>query len=193
MSEITLKQIYGMLCWLRAHPNNSKLWSEDRKRACERAIAECPHLKDADAMTLESKFAELEERRCEIIDQFDGTADKVPRDTRLFEGGPLFSIVDHALAGEQQRQPENSLLERARRLSPAEIDQMRDEMVIRRQIAMRDAILLADWIAMRRRELELQEAKIRELIRNQQHHGLHNDSIHELRSFEEIIRHFHMS
>ncbi|KAJ1801501.1 hypothetical protein LPJ59_000221 [Coemansia sp. RSA 2399] len=187
MAEITLKQIYGMLCWLRAHPTNSKLWSDDRKCACKKAIAECPHLKDIDADTLDAKFAELEDRRRELIAQHGGSADKVPRDTRLFEGGPLFSILDHALSGEQQRQPEaNSLVERARRISPAEISQMRDEMVIRRQIAMRDAMLIADWIAMRRRELELQEAQLRELIRNQPPHG----SIEELKRFEEIIKQF---
>ncbi|KAJ2539787.1 hypothetical protein EV175_006303, partial [Coemansia sp. RSA 1933] len=181
MAEVTLKQIYGMLCWLRAHPNNSRLWSDSRKCACKQAIVECPHLKDIDAETLETKFAELEDRRRELIEQYEGSADNVPRDTRLFEGGPLFSIVDHALSGEQQRQPDNTLLERARRLSPAEISQMRDELVIRRQIATRDAMLLADWIAMRRRELELQEAKIRELILIQQHRGQNEGTVEDLR------------
>ncbi|KAJ2869206.1 hypothetical protein GGI22_000397 [Coemansia erecta] len=187
MAEITLKQIYGMLCWLRAHPTNSKIWSENRKCACKKAIAECPHLNGIDAETLGAKFAELEDRRREIIEQHNGSAEEVPRDTRLFEGGPLFSILDHALSGEQQRQPDtNSLVERACRISSAELSQMHDEMVIRRQIAMRDALLIADWIAMRRRELELQEAKIRELIRNQSSQG----SLEELRRFEEIIKYF---
>ncbi|KAJ2667107.1 hypothetical protein IWW42_005883, partial [Coemansia sp. RSA 1085] len=56
------------------------------------------------------------------------------------------------------------LKERARKLTPAEIQQMKDEMAIRREITLRDARLLADWTALKRRELEMKEMQLREFI-----------------------------
>ncbi|KAJ2657636.1 hypothetical protein IWW48_004442 [Coemansia sp. RSA 1200] len=190
MAEVTLKQIYGMLCWIRAYPDNYRLWHKSQKQACQRAIEECPHLKDASVEALAAKFDELEELRRRLIEEHDGMAINVPRDTRLFEGGPLFAIVDHTLSEEPQSPVGVLSHGAAHRLTPAEANQLRDEMIIRRRIAIRDATLLADWIAMRRRELELQEAKIRELIRKQQEHE-YCDSAEDLARFEEIIRQFH--
>ncbi|KAJ2691753.1 hypothetical protein H4R19_006294 [Coemansia spiralis] len=76
-----------------------------------------------------------------------------------------------------------ALVERARRMTPEEIRQMRDEMDIRREIALRDARLLADWTAMKRRELELQEARIRQFIRAEESRSGHPED-----AFEEYIK-----
>ncbi|KAJ2394206.1 hypothetical protein GGF41_008967, partial [Coemansia sp. RSA 2531] len=50
-SAMSLKQIYGMLCWLQVG-DNSKKWQEQPLEACKQAVGECPHLVDADAETL---------------------------------------------------------------------------------------------------------------------------------------------
>ncbi|KAJ2556455.1 hypothetical protein GGH12_006326, partial [Coemansia sp. RSA 1822] len=60
---------------------------------------------------------------------------------------------------------------------------MRSEMAIRRKIALRDAKVLADWTAMKRRELELREMKIREFIRAQE-----DGTIDSLLKFEEYLK-----
>ncbi|KAJ2839391.1 hypothetical protein FBU31_000707 [Coemansia sp. 'formosensis'] len=217
-TTMSLKQIYGMLCWLQVG-DNSKKWKEQPLKACKQAVGECPHLVDADAEELSAQMDDINEQRLQKIAEF-GDATNVPQDTRVFPGGPLFTIVDYALSGHcasglveahgtgrsasdhsgdafagpirnsrQQSIPRpepymnaSSLISRARRLSPAEIKQMRDEMAIRREIAMRDAILLADWTALKRRELEVKEMKLRELIRSN-----HNGSIEGLLQFEEYI------
>ncbi|KAJ2775085.1 hypothetical protein IWQ57_000545 [Coemansia nantahalensis] len=199
----TLKQVYGMLCWLLVD-DNSKAWRKDHREACRTAIAQCPHLAGADAAQLQATMDRIGVERQRILDAHGGQADAVPRDTRLFDGGPLFVIVDNALAGRAAqmppadlgaalrvhamgpepahaaggavRRPDDSrrtargspyaaLAERARRLTPEEVRQMRDELHIRRDIALRDARLMADWTAMKRRELELQEARIRRFIK----------------------------
>ncbi|KAJ2751347.1 hypothetical protein GGI19_004535 [Coemansia pectinata] len=229
-TSLSLKQIYGMLCWLQVG-NNSKKWQEQPLEACKQAVGECPHLVDADAEKLSAQMDEINEQRKKKIAEF-GDASSVPQDARVFPGGPLFAIVDYALSGhcasalieahgtgrptkdtvsnstggpirnsrqqsqqqQQQQQQQRStqrlepyptglsLVERARRLSPAEIKQMRDELAIRREIATRDAILLADWTALKRRELEVKEMKLREMIRSN-----HNGSIEGLLQFEEYI------
>ncbi|KAJ1924338.1 hypothetical protein LPJ71_000553 [Coemansia sp. S17] len=216
-SAMSLKQIYGMLCWLQVG-DNSKKWQEQPLEACKQAVGECPHLVDADAETLSAQMDAIDEQRKQKIAEF-GDASSVPQDARVFPGGPLFAIVDYALSGhcasalveahgtgrpskgtggpirnsrqQSHQQPTQrpepyptaaSLVERARRLSPAEIKQMRDEIAIRREIATRDAILLADWTALKRRELEVKEMKLRELIRSN-----HNGSIEGLLQFEEYI------
>ncbi|KAJ2861962.1 hypothetical protein GGH94_004575 [Coemansia aciculifera] len=229
VTSLSLKQIYGMLCWLQVG-DNSKKWQEQPLEACRQAVGECPHLVDADAEKLSAQMDEINEQRKKKIAEF-GDASSVPQDARVFPGGPLFAIVDYALSGhcasalieahgtgrptkdtannstggpirnsrqhsqqQQQQQQQRStqrlepyptglsLVERARRLSPAEIKQMRDELAIRREIATRDAILLADWTALKRRELEVKEMKLREMIRSN-----HNGSIEGLLQFEEYI------
>ncbi|KAJ2059039.1 hypothetical protein GGI17_004679 [Coemansia sp. S146] len=219
---MSLKQIYGMLCWLQVG-DNSKKWQEQPLEACRQAVGECPHLVDADAEKLSAQMDEINEQRKKKIAEF-GDASSVPQDGRVFPGGPLFAIVDYALSGHcasalieahgtgrptkdtadsstggpirssrQQSQQQStqrlepyptglSLVERARRLSSAEIKQMRDELAIRREIATRDAILLADWTALKRRELEVKEMKLREMIRSN-----HSGSIEGLLQFEEYI------
>ncbi|KAI9474340.1 hypothetical protein BX667DRAFT_366285 [Coemansia mojavensis] len=205
----TLKQIYGMLCWLLIDGNAQK-WTAAPQEACQAATQQCPHLADADAHQLYLKMQDIASKRDELLQQH-ATADKVPKDTRVFAGGPLFAIVDYAFSGktaqvpadeiysllqvhgvgkssrspiraassslrpspyppsaaaEQHRRlsPEQLLKERARKLTPAEIQQMKDEMAIRREIALRDARLLADWTALKRRELEMKEMQLREFI-----------------------------
>ncbi|KAJ2848258.1 hypothetical protein IWW36_003411 [Coemansia brasiliensis] len=204
----TLKQIYGMLCWLLIDGNAQK-WANAPLEACQTATQQCPHLANADAQQLLLKMQGIACKREEILQTFK-QAENVPKDTRVFAGGPLFAIVDYALSGktaqvpadeiysllqihgvgksnsgpirntpsalrkspysppttaEQCRlSPEHPLMQRARRLTRAEIDQMKDEMAIRREIALRDAKLLADWTALKRRELEIKELKLREFI-----------------------------
>ncbi|KAJ1989315.1 hypothetical protein GGI25_006147 [Coemansia spiralis] len=202
-AEITLKQVYGMLCWLQTDPQNGQQWRSQRLQACVRAIHECRHLTGASAPGLLKKMEEIEKKVCDMADQYGG-AENVPQDTRLFDNGPLFVIVNHAMSGEntadqprtghglratgaarRPREPHRMdlLVERARRLSKEEICQMRDEIVIRRQIAIRDARLLADWMAVRRRELKMQEMRLRQLIRDQLSSGTEG-----LRQFEEYLR-----
>ncbi|KAJ1828767.1 hypothetical protein LPJ70_007177, partial [Coemansia sp. RSA 2708] len=72
---------------------------------------------------------------------------------------------------------------RARKLTPAEVKQMQSEMAIRREIALRDAKLLADWTALKRRELEVKELKIREFIRAQE-----DGTLDSLVKFEEYLK-----
>ncbi|KAJ2521369.1 hypothetical protein H4217_001427, partial [Coemansia sp. RSA 1939] len=124
MTEVTLKQIYGVLCWIRAYPENYRQWHRDQEQACQRAIEECPHLKDASAEALAAKFAELEELRRQLIEEHDGMAINVPRDTRLFEGGPLFAIVDHTLSEEPQSPVGVFSHDVVHRLTPAEANQL---------------------------------------------------------------------
>ncbi|KAJ2896725.1 hypothetical protein GGI21_000387 [Coemansia aciculifera] len=219
-TTMSLKQIYGMLCWLQVG-DNSKRWQDEPLEACKQAVCECPHLVDTDAEQLCAQMETVNEQRKEKIAEF-GDAESVPQDARVFPSGPLFSIVNYALSGHcassalieahgtgrsptneetvdssaggpirNSQQPQqrpgpysttSSMKERARRLTPAEIQQMRDELAIRREIAMRDAVLLADWTALKRRELEIKELKLRELIRNNQNH-----SVEGLLKFEEYI------
>ncbi|KAJ2488349.1 hypothetical protein IWW37_004892 [Coemansia sp. RSA 2050] len=205
-TPMSLKQIYGMLCWLQVG-DNSKIWQEQPLAACKQAVSECPHLVDADAEKLSAQMDVVNEQRKQKIAEF-GDAGSVPQDTRVFPGGPLFAIVNYALSGHcasalieahgaggrdsrQQSSQQSvskphpatsSLADRARRLTPSEIKQMRDEIAIRREIAMRDAVLLADWTALKRRELEVKEMKLRELIRSNQ-----NGSIEGLLQFEDYV------
>ncbi|KAJ2014787.1 hypothetical protein GGI06_003468 [Coemansia sp. S85] len=205
-TSMSLKQIYGMLCWLQVG-DNSKKWQEQPLAACKQAVSECPHLVDADAEQLSAQMDAVNDQRKQKIAEF-GDAASVPQDARVFPGGPLFAIVNYALSGHcasalveahgtggrtpRQQSPQqarqrpypsaSALADRARRLTPSEIKQMRDEIAIRREIAMRDAILLADWTALKRRELEVKEMKLRELIRSNQ-----NGSIEGLLQFEEYI------
>ncbi|KAJ2448751.1 hypothetical protein GGF42_004996 [Coemansia sp. RSA 2424] len=222
-TPMSLKQIYGMLCWLQVG-DNSKRWQEEPLEACKQAVSECPHLVDTDAEQLCAQMDSVNEQRKQKIAEF-GDAASVPQEARVFPGGPLFAIVDYALSGHcasalveahgtgrpadavaessasgpirnsqqqhhQSKRPgpyssaSSSVMERARRLTPAEIQQMRDELAIRREIAMRDAVLLADWTALKRRELEIKELKLRELIRSNRSSGY---SIEGLLQFEEYV------
>ncbi|KAI9504367.1 hypothetical protein BX070DRAFT_252068 [Coemansia spiralis] len=200
---ITLKQVYGMLCWLQTDLRNSQLWRSQRLQACEHAIRECPHLSGVSVSSLSAKMEEIEQKVRGMADQYGG-ADKVPQNTRLFTDGPLFVIVNHAMSGKntvdqphidhgsratgavrhpREQRRVNPLVERARRLTKEEVRQMRDEMVIRKQIAVRDARLLADWMAVRRRELEVQELRLRQLLRGQL-----SSEAEGLQQFEEYLR-----
>ncbi|KAJ1840910.1 hypothetical protein LPJ73_006289, partial [Coemansia sp. RSA 2703] len=244
---ITLKQLYGMLCWLQVGDNRS-LWLADSLDGCRRAITRCPHLGQASAEMLDSVMNELNSRRLQMIERY-GSAEDVPKDTRMFEGGPLFVIFNHAVAGrlvevgsallanatgvpqdqQQQQQPQNHqqkqysgirslmnspafggpvspaaaagaggptrhrrtmlpaehpFMQRARRLTPAEVRQMRDELAVRREIGIRDAVLLADWVALRRRELELKERQLREIAREAQR----DTSVEAMARLDEFMR-----
>ncbi|KAJ1882974.1 hypothetical protein H4R99_001204 [Coemansia sp. RSA 1722] len=274
IEDITLKQLYGMLCWLQVG-NNRRRWLEKPLDACIMAATECPHLINANPNKLTAKLDELNMARLQIIEKYGG-AHKVPQDIRMFEGGPLFVIFQHALteapegshdaqtrsqlmanatglkqaACEQPAEPatnmfrdpisqfgksssestlpgsgsrsgsglnpgsfrnvlenpafgglgaggpirhqkrtgtmmpnEHPFMQRARRLTPAEVRQMKEELAIRREIGIRDAVLLADWIALRRRELELKEAQIREIVR-----GAKDGTVENMVRFEEFMR-----
>ncbi|KAJ2473053.1 hypothetical protein GGI02_001155 [Coemansia sp. RSA 2322] len=233
--QLSLKQIYGMLCWLQVG-DNSKRWKEQPLEACKQAVTECPHLADTAASQLCQQMDMINSQREKIIAEHrkkDGSGDiasgSVGEGVRVYPGGPLFAIVDYALSGHcaasssdvvkmqgtggllsnQQnamsnggvgpvRQPRQhsrfdpllgsgDLVERARRLTPAEIRQMRDEVAIRREIATRDAVLLADWMALRRRELEAKEMRLRDLIRGNRDAG----SMDALLRFESYIDSIH--
>ncbi|KAJ2391809.1 hypothetical protein H4S02_001132 [Coemansia sp. RSA 2611] len=224
-NSTTLKQVYGMLCWLLID-GNCGWWRAAPLEASRQAIQQCPHLTGADAQQLEAKMAGIARRREQLIQEY-GTAEAVPRETRVFAGGPLFVIVDYALAGrttqvpadeiyallqihgvgkcadkassaggpirhtpqrksptsQRRLSPEHPLMQRARKLTPAEVKQMQSEMAIRREIALRDAKLLADWTALKRRELEVKELKIREFIRAQE-----DGTLDSLVKFEEYLK-----
>ncbi|KAJ2808764.1 hypothetical protein H4R20_000655 [Coemansia guatemalensis] len=75
------------------------------------------------------------------------------------------------------------LLQRARKLTPQEISQMKDEMEMRREITLRDARLMADWVAMKRREYEMKELKVREFIKS-----LEDESFTSLEQCEDYLR-----
>ncbi|KAJ1719557.1 hypothetical protein LPJ53_005698 [Coemansia erecta] len=251
---ITLKQLYGMLCWLQVGDNRS-LWLADPLGGCQRAITCCPHLAEASAEMLNAVMGELNTRRLRIVERH-GSADDVPKDERMFEGGPLFVIFNHAVAGrlaevgaalranatgagqaQAQSQPqaqrqqspvrsgirglmdspafggpvgsssssspaaaggparhrrtmlpaEHPFMQRARRLTPAEVRQMRDELAVRREIGIRDAVLLADWVALRRRELELKERQLREIARDAQR----DSSVEAIARLDEFMRRMH--
>ncbi|KAJ2719229.1 hypothetical protein GGI07_005338 [Coemansia sp. Benny D115] len=262
--QVTLKQLYGMLCWLQVKGNRG-FWLERPLDACRRATAECQHLIDADAVGLAATMDELNVARLQMIAEHGG-AERVPQDTRMFAGGPLFVLFNHAVVGgseadeanaqvvanatglkaRQQQQtpladggssrPPNNMpihstlpaptvataaamaaagpaaapphaaggpvrgragsgatavethpfLQRARQLTRAEIRQMRDELAIRREIGMRDALLLADWTALRRRELELRERQIREAVRDAR-----DGTAESIVRFEEFMRKLH--
>ncbi|KAJ2356710.1 hypothetical protein GGF43_001903 [Coemansia sp. RSA 2618] len=227
-NSTTPKQLYGMLCWLVINGNSQK-WRESPAQACQTAIEQCPHLEGAQAEHLKQKMDDIARRREQLIAEY-GKPENVPRETRVFDGGPLFVIVDHAISGRVTQVPadeiqallrihgmgkcgnsssstgpvrrahssprvaqystenrrcasEHPLAQRARQLTQAEVSQMRSEMAIRRGIALRDAKVLADWIAMKRRELELREMKIREFIRAQE-----DGTIDSLVKFEEYLK-----
>ncbi|KAJ2743594.1 hypothetical protein GGI20_003630 [Coemansia sp. BCRC 34301] len=185
---LSLKQIYGMLCWLQVG-SNSKRWQEEPLAACVQAVSECPHLATTDASQLCAQMESINRQSKMILADHGGDSKSVPQDTRIFPGGPLFSIVDYALSGHclgsslvEAHGAGNSLMERAKRLTPEEISQMRDELRIRREIAIRDALLLADWTALKRRELEIKEMKLRALVRSNR-----IGSIESLLQFEEYV------
>ncbi|KAJ2156025.1 hypothetical protein GGF46_005457 [Coemansia sp. RSA 552] len=226
-STTTLRQVYGMLCWLLADSGHKQIWRQDPGQACRLATQQCPHLQGASVTCLLSQMNSICHRRTQILEEHEGSAAEVPRETRVFPGGPLFVIVDYAMTEEDRPQcaavmallrmnatghppPQQqdqgcgpvrhrpadkargtpygrkALEERVRRLTPAEIQQMRSEMAIRREIALRDARLLADWTAMKRRELELKEAKIREFIRAQE-----DGTLASLVEFEKYLKRLH--
>ncbi|KAJ1900928.1 hypothetical protein LPJ66_001136 [Kickxella alabastrina] len=274
--HLTLKELYGMLCWLQIS-DNRRLWQSRPLDACTQATRECQHLLDANPRALTATLDELNMARLQILEDHQGVAENVPQDLRLFPGGPLFVIFNHAVAGQpadaepvpsetcslimanatgalkkqqqmmtqqQQQQPavaepmstgqylgdsantntsgsgsvnsrsrsstveksansggggpsrhgthrvssgmlpcEHPFMQRARRLTPAEVRQMKDELAVRREISLRDAVLLADWTALRRRELELRERQIREFVREAQ-----DGSVESLVRFEEFMR-----
>ncbi|KAJ1900208.1 hypothetical protein LPJ66_001614 [Kickxella alabastrina] len=275
--HLTLKELYGMLCWLQIS-DNRRLWQSRPLDACTQATRECQHLLDANPRALTVTLDELNMTRLQILENHQDVAENVPQDLRLFPGGPLFVIFNHAVAGQpadaepvpsemcslimanatgalkkqrqmmpQQQQQltvaeamstgqhlgdsantnisgsgsvnsrsrspsgtvekgansggggpsrhgmhrvssgmlpcEHPFMQRARRLTPAEVRQMKDELAVRREISLRDAVLLADWTALRRRELELRERQIRELVREAQ-----DDSVESLVRFEEFMR-----
>ncbi|KAJ1804302.1 hypothetical protein LPJ75_005620, partial [Coemansia sp. RSA 2598] len=94
--EITLKQLYGMLCWLQVG-DNRKRWMERPLDACVQATSECPHLINADPRKLTAKLDALNMARLRMIDSYGG-AGSVPQDVRMFEGGPLFVLFHHAVS-----------------------------------------------------------------------------------------------
>ncbi|PIA13510.1 hypothetical protein COEREDRAFT_83434 [Coemansia reversa NRRL 1564] len=96
--DTTLKQVYGMLCWLLMD-DNVKQWRQNPLAACVQAIKDCPHLENADAERLRNNIKQVDERRQQILKQHGGKAECVPRETRLCSNGPLFVIVDHVLSG----------------------------------------------------------------------------------------------
>ncbi|KAJ1779139.1 hypothetical protein LPJ62_006318 [Coemansia sp. RSA 2167] len=224
-NSTTLKQVYGMLCWLLIN-GNAKVWHESPVLACQQAVDQCTHLEGAHVEQLRLKMEDIARRREQILEEH-GRAENVPRETRVFGGGPLFLIVDYAMSGHltqvpadeiqallrihgvgkcengsgpvrnarshartspcspdnRRQSPEHAFIQRARQLTQAEVNQMRSEMAIRRKIALRDAKVLADWTAMKRRELELREMKIREFIRAQE-----DGTIDSLVKFEEYLK-----
>ncbi|KAJ1935011.1 hypothetical protein EC988_008622, partial [Linderina pennispora] len=93
-------------------------------------------------------------------------------------GGP----VRHGRAHSQLSR-DHPLVRKAVSLTPDDVKQMVHEMTIRKAIALRDAKLLADWTAMRRRELEVKEMRLR------QHIGTSTSSrIEELLEFNDFLK-----
>ncbi|ORX65899.1 hypothetical protein DL89DRAFT_270462 [Linderina pennispora] len=97
---------------------------------------------------------------------------------RSLGGGP----VRHGRAHSQLSR-DHPLVRKAVSLTPDDVKQMVHEMTIRKAIALRDAKLLADWTAMRRRELEVKEMRLR------QHIGTSTSSrIEELLEFNDFLK-----
>ncbi|KAJ2076878.1 hypothetical protein H4R24_005455 [Coemansia sp. RSA 988] len=97
-TDITPKQVYGMLCWLLMD-DNVKQWRQEPLAACTRATLECPHLDQANPQRLQDRMKLADERRQQILEQHGGKSECVPRETRVCPKGPLFVIVDHVLSG----------------------------------------------------------------------------------------------
>ncbi|KAI8319166.1 hypothetical protein GQ54DRAFT_299558 [Martensiomyces pterosporus] len=105
-SSVTLKQIYGIFCWLQMAQNN-KQWQEQPMEACKRAVNECPHLMGANARLVKEKLDEIDIYRQEVVAKYGGVHN-VPQDTRVIPGGPLFVIADFILSGQAARQLEST-------------------------------------------------------------------------------------
>ncbi|KAJ2558322.1 hypothetical protein GGH12_005907, partial [Coemansia sp. RSA 1822] len=106
-NSTTLKQVYGMLCWLLVD-GNAKVWHESPALACQRAVDQCPHLKGAHVEQLRLKMEDIARRREQILEEY-GQAENVPRETRVFGGGPLFLIVDYAMSGHLTQVPADEI------------------------------------------------------------------------------------
>ncbi|KAJ1641845.1 hypothetical protein LPJ64_006241 [Coemansia asiatica] len=115
--EITLKQLYGMLCWLKVGDNRSR-WVEKPLDACMEATVECPHLINADPRKLTAKLDALNMARLQIIKQYGG-AQNVPQDVRMFEGGPLFVLFHHAVSAPQTAESPSDALTRSQIMANA--------------------------------------------------------------------------
>lgn len=191
MNRITVQHIYGMLFWLQSSKAHYELWKQQPLVACQQAIGECQHLtslQQDDANGLMEAFEDIDRKRIQFLSGHNNDTASIPQDARLYPEGPLFVLVQHALTGQQSQTVgfPDGLKERAQRLTPEQIQQLKDEMSIRREIARRDAILLADWMAMRRRELECQERKLRSFIQNSNGHTAEN--LEEFEQYINIIR-----
>ncbi|KAJ2378777.1 hypothetical protein IW150_000584 [Coemansia sp. RSA 2607] len=104
-------------------------------------------------------------------------------------GGPVSPAAAAGAGGPTRHRrtmlpAEHPFMQRARRLTPAEVRQMRDELAVRREIGIRDAVLLADWVALRRRELELKERQLREIAREAQR----DTSVEAMARLDEFMR-----
>ncbi|KAJ1934187.1 hypothetical protein GGF37_006461, partial [Kickxella alabastrina] len=77
--HLTLKELYGMLCWLQIS-DNRRLWQSRPLDACTQATRECQHLLDANPRALTVTLDELNMTRLQILEDHQGVAENVPQD-----------------------------------------------------------------------------------------------------------------